>query len=1208
MSVNCMSWKSHLIMEKKCMNKQSCSVQVSAKNFDDPCPGTIKYLEVQYNCTLASLAVPSTTTPLPTLRNTTAASAEEDSASTSSTTTTVAPVSSTTRVAPSASTAPPEPAATQFENEAIAPEPPKSFPTEESADPVDYDGTGTGGNQPTGKMLYCEPRTSRGLHWNWTRAGNVHVQKCPGGATGYARWHCDALEGHWYPSKPDLKQCKSLWVESLMDRLAKEESLTQLASDLKSFTNNKEIFSTDVKEISKLMQGMLSRLGSSGVDHTIDMWHREQIYKELLLEFVATMSNLLEEKHQEAWADLNPAEQKQILTRLMTALEENAVLLSDTFTQETNYPVVKNNILMSVRAIDSWRNMNVYFPSIADRERDQNWSAMQDSILLPIEAIQQFYKQSSLRRLIFVAYNNLDTFLVPEPEGRFPRPTFDNLANGFINSRIVSASIGHQGDNRLALPLQVTLRHLQEGLLSDPQCVYWNTNSDSWSSEGCWVQSSNRSYTICTCDHLGNFAVLMEGPAQNDAAQKPFDQRLVVTIGCCVTLGFCCIAFLLLFLLKLHKTDQLWVHRNLALNLLLSEFIFVVGINQTHQNLLCSVVAALLQYFLLVSLTWTFFEGFHVYNSLVEPMEIHKSKLRCYAILAYVPPAIVTAISMLIDPSSFGTPKYCWLRSDNYFIFSFIAPMVGIIFGCVVFVCISVCILCNQGGLATSVKGKEEDKVHAVRSYLYWISVLLVFMTFTWASSVVYVAKFNMTWAIIFAVFNSLLGLFLLIFTCWKNEAFQDRYGHTLANSRWLPNCLKRCLFGGRNQLAIDVSVNSGNGAPLHPHPSWNTDHKAVSGLTAQSLGQIPVVQQQHHHHHLQQHQGVTVATMAGGGKFTIPVRPSMADRAGDSSAAILVLTPQTINIGSNGTVSNGTGATSVVGSNVIGSSSSSGVVNANDRARSMAMAMNSSLSKSQHNLALEAMGIAGSQGGHPHHTLGSKQLQGQWVQWRGTRAGPASAGQAGPYSEASSVYSAFADHIYESIDVGGGAAASMVPPPAPADSTPNILYGNTADMSLTSADAYEQRQPLISKYPSISNQLDATLARMTPSERAATTRRAKQIAASTPVVQVNGQLFTPQQLYEVALTQALQVSAKMEEERAAVQQQLLAAQQTPSPHDNQVIAVLDGEKVVSRINPLDSPSGSSNSSSSSASSDGSPSSGGLSNPQPPRYNLSTYC
>ncbi|OQR69159.1 hypothetical protein BIW11_12431, partial [Tropilaelaps mercedesae] len=93
---------------------------------------------------------------------------------------------------------------------------------------------------------------------------------------------------------------------------------------------------------------------------------------------------------------------------------------------------------------------------------------------------------------------------------------------------------------------------------------------------------------------------------------------------------------------------------------------------------------------------------------------------------------------------------------------------------------------------------------------------------------------------------------------------------------------------------------------PLGPHPSWNTDHKAVSGLTAQSLGQIPVVQQQqqhHHHHHLlqqqqQQQQGLTMAL--AGGKLTIPVRPSMGDRGVDSSSAILALTPQTINIGAN--------------------------------------------------------------------------------------------------------------------------------------------------------------------------------------------------------------------------------------------------------------------------------------------------------------------
>lgn len=31
-----------------------------------------------------------------------------------------------------------------------------------------------------------------------------------------------------------------------------------------------------------------------------------------------------------------------------------------------------------------------------------------------------------------------------------------------------------------------------------------------WSDEGCWVQASNMSHTVCACTHLTNFAVIME--------------------------------------------------------------------------------------------------------------------------------------------------------------------------------------------------------------------------------------------------------------------------------------------------------------------------------------------------------------------------------------------------------------------------------------------------------------------------------------------------------------------------------------------------------------------------------------------------------------------------------------------------------------------------------------------------------------------------
>lgn len=49
-SVNCMSVKSLRVLNTKCALKQNCSVLASTNMFDDPCPGTHKYLEAHYLC------------------------------------------------------------------------------------------------------------------------------------------------------------------------------------------------------------------------------------------------------------------------------------------------------------------------------------------------------------------------------------------------------------------------------------------------------------------------------------------------------------------------------------------------------------------------------------------------------------------------------------------------------------------------------------------------------------------------------------------------------------------------------------------------------------------------------------------------------------------------------------------------------------------------------------------------------------------------------------------------------------------------------------------------------------------------------------------------------------------------------------------------------------------------------------------------------
>lgn len=110
--------------------------------------------------------------------------------------------------------------------------------------------------------LYCGPTTARNLFWNFTRVGDINVQPCPGGATGIAKWRCtgalmplvsktpsryrqsntddDRFDNGgnersymWWPTTPDLTQCRSLWLNSLEVRVNQRDSaLVSVANDL----------------------------------------------------------------------------------------------------------------------------------------------------------------------------------------------------------------------------------------------------------------------------------------------------------------------------------------------------------------------------------------------------------------------------------------------------------------------------------------------------------------------------------------------------------------------------------------------------------------------------------------------------------------------------------------------------------------------------------------------------------------------------------------------------------------------------------------------------------------------------------------------------------------------------------------------------------------------------------------------------------------
>lgn len=61
-STSCVSKNSFDIVNDKCSNQQSCSVLAANSVFGDPCSGTFKYLEVEYQCISSKLNVCSRNT------------------------------------------------------------------------------------------------------------------------------------------------------------------------------------------------------------------------------------------------------------------------------------------------------------------------------------------------------------------------------------------------------------------------------------------------------------------------------------------------------------------------------------------------------------------------------------------------------------------------------------------------------------------------------------------------------------------------------------------------------------------------------------------------------------------------------------------------------------------------------------------------------------------------------------------------------------------------------------------------------------------------------------------------------------------------------------------------------------------------------------------------------------------------------------------
>ncbi|XP_050720067.1 adhesion G protein-coupled receptor L1-like isoform X2 [Eriocheir sinensis] len=740
----------------------------------------------------------------------------------------------------------------------------------------------TGGGPVGSEASWCPPTSGRGLTWNWTQGGETAVQPCPGGASGWARRPCDS---QGWAGAADLSECRSMWLSTLTSRAHTNDAVLAVAHDLASVTASRALYGGDVTATARLLNSLARRMANDVIDFP-DVDQREAMVTELVNIAVATGSNLVGGQ-QAAWADLRPLEHRAAATSLLLGLEEAAFLLANNLHHEKTVRHAEANILLRLQVMETRNVESVTFPSAGEMwltdkptpssdpastptgygpftttgEQDasqpypsedilqdldgETYKIPQDTITLPPEALLE-NSENGLVKMVFFSYDGLHHLL--QPARRTYTPSEANFKGvnetRVLNSRVLSASLGAGRHIELSEPVVLTFAMLRTVNVTNPACVFWDYTTSSWSEEGCRVLRYNTSHTICQCDHLTNFAVLMDIHATPMSYPHHLALSIITYVGCVISIVCLLLATIVFHAFRGLKSDRTTIHKNLCVCLLIAETVFLAGINQTDKPVVCGVVAGLLHFFFLAAFVWMFMEGFQLYVMLVEVFEAEKPRARWYYAAAYGFPAVVVAVSAVVDPFSYGTTEVCWLRTDNYFIFAFVGPVIAVIIANSVFLSMSLFIMCRHANLSSSLKNKEHTKLASVRgrhenalfakikNHVTWVRGAVVFMfllSLTWAFGLLYLNHASMVMAYVFTIFNSLQGIFIFIFHCIQNDKVKKELRRAGRRHPWLRACL--CAAADRSQASKDTRSSSHN-VGSHSQPNSHASHTLVPRLT----------------------------------------------------------------------------------------------------------------------------------------------------------------------------------------------------------------------------------------------------------------------------------------------------------------------------------------------------------------------------------------
>uniref|UniRef100_A0A8C9ZST5 Adhesion G protein-coupled receptor L1 n=1 Tax=Sander lucioperca TaxID=283035 RepID=A0A8C9ZST5_SANLU len=653
----------------------------------------------------------------------------------------------------------------------------------------------------------CEAKLVRGVQWPSTQRGETVDRPCPKGSLGIASFQCLVEQVMWNPRGPDLSNCTSPWVNQVAQKIKSGENAANIAGELVNHTRGR-IQAGDVSSSVRLIEQLLDILDAQ-------LQALRPGNKDVNTCIMQTVDNLLRPEALESWQDMNSTEQAHTATMLLDVLEKGAFLLANNM-YGNRFSDRAPSIDLEVHVLNTEMDLqDLSFP--------QNY-ASDSTIQLSASTIKQYSRNGQVK-VVFILYKNLGSFL--STENATVKMEVDGLSHDkkrlAVNSHVIAASINKESSRVFLIePVVFTLKHLQLDDYYSPNCSFWNYSERSmtgqWSSQGCKLLDTNNTHTTCSCSHLTNFAVLMAHHEPDVSEMHELILFVITWVGIVISLVCLAICISTFCFLRGLQTDRNTIHKNLCINLFIAELLFLIGIDKTEYHIACPIFAGLLHFFFLAAFSWMCLEGVQLYLMLVEVFESEYSRKKYYYLCGYCFPALVVGISAAIDYRSYGTKKACWLRVDNYFIWSFIGPVSFVIMLNLIFLMITLHKMIRN----SSALKPDSSRLDNIKSWALGAIALLFLLGMTWAFGLLFINENTVIMAYLFTTFNAFQGMFIFIFHCALQKKVHKEYSKCLRHSYCCSRTSTTSSHGSLKNSGLRANNRYYSGSQSRIRRMWN--------------------------------------------------------------------------------------------------------------------------------------------------------------------------------------------------------------------------------------------------------------------------------------------------------------------------------------------------------------------------------------------------